>query len=246
MATLTSGTPSQLGEGLALSRSNSDSRTTAIPSHLLPPRQSITSSAPSSSPSPPPTTPTHTTGAGNTLSVAPSGASTLAYSPSLSSTTSSVISRQSSCKSTSSVIAVPFKTPIRGGKGVASSTRFSESPTAEYYAPGRGGGGGTEVSTPGSAVSYPSSATVSAAGERSSMSTTRGEDDVGAGSSGERGGTIGKANRMLQSAANGRPLLNERVDSSGLIRKGVDDFTFGEILGEGSYSTVSSCAVSRW
>jgi hypothetical protein len=169
----------------------------------------------------------------NTLSVIASASSGQAYP---SSNASSVISRQSSCTSTSSVIAVPFKTPVRGNAKTASS-RFPESPTTDYFAVSRGvGGTNTQVSTPGSTTSYPSSAT---AGERSSIGTINPIDDpLDGGSTADRRGSSSLNPRVTQGLLSGRPPMTDRVDSSGGMRKTIDDFVFGDVLGEGSYSTV--------
>lgn len=50
--------------------------------------------------------------------------------------------------------------------------------------------------------------------------------------------------KSVLSKAGVRPGMNEKADSNGALRKGTEDFKFGEILGEGSYSTVRSLYVA--
>ena len=166
------------------------------------------------------------------LSANPSHSSSLKATSSLSSS-SSVVSRQSSTRSTSSVQAVPFRTPIRGG---------SVNPA---YRTGNSGSGPRPLTNsalgeiPGSPDGYfvPLERIGSIpSGDRDSLRASSGDvtllEDARPGAARAGSSTLSdKPARMAISGLNGAEIM--------IVRKTVGDFTFADVLGEGSYSTVS-------
>lgn len=234
--------------------------------------------------------------------------SILDFSPSLSnSSSSSIISRQSSCRSTTSVIAVPFKQPVRGplagnqkikstatgvgggggGGGGGANPYFSAAPMRRKGSNGANGGNsypssllngnGNGVSANASASAngldsftfgktYPTPST-STNGDEGTRKVERkeeqeeNEEDImertrdsvilderpiipraGSSTLGNQpaikliptGSTIGEG-------GTGAEELNAMI-----IRKTPSDFKFGEVLGEGSYSTVCLSSSSSY
>lgn len=158
--------------------------------------------------------------------------SSLTATSSLSSS-SSVVSRQSSTRSTSSVQAVPFRTPIRGG---------SVNPAYRTGNPGSGPRPLTNSALgeiPGSPDGYfvPLERIGSIpSGDRDSLRASNGDTTLLAelrpGAERAASSTLSdKPARMAVGGLNGAEMV--------VVRKTVADFDFGDVLGEGSYSTVS-------
>jgi hypothetical protein len=189
-------------------------------------------------------------------------------SSSLSSETSSIVSRQSSTRSTTSVVAVPIRKPVRGpahaplnranssgiGRGFDSSSVSVVTPAPTNLPAGTGGSYFAGVLPSGAPPMRRGSS-----GEGSAMRTPPGNvgdgrlgdwTAVGVAVTGVKTGedetptrpSAGRAPSSATTTVASRP-RNERDGSASsltMIRKTVGDFTVGETLGEGSYSTVRS------
>lgn len=167
-----------------------------------------------------------------TLLAKPSQPSSLKATSSLSSS-SSVVSRQSSTRSTSSVQAVPFRTPIRGGSvnpayrtGNSGSASRPLTNSALGEIPGSPDGYFVPLERIGSIPS----------GDRDSLRASSGDVTL---LGDARPGVV----RAGTSTLSDKPAKIAVTGSNGvevmIVRKTVGDFTFRDVLGEGSYSTVS-------
>lgn len=162
----------------------------------------------------------------------PSHSSSLKATSSLSSS-SSVVSRQSSTRSTSSVQAVPFRTPSRGGSvnpayrtGNSNSAPRPLTNNALDEIPGSPDGYFVPLERIGSIPS----------GDRDSLRASTGDTTL-------LGGLRPPTERAPSSTLSDKPAKMAVSGSNGaeimIVRKTVADFMFGDVLGEGSYSTVS-------
>lgn len=157
----------------------------------------------------------------------PSDAPTFLSNPSLPpltsssslSSASSIVSRQSSTRSTSSVVAVPFRTPVRA----------AAYPSVGLYSAGQ---------HPASQDGYFSSATpLARRAEPEHAQPMLGEE--------VRPNPARASSSTLSAQPATRPANSRQGSNASIIvvRKTVGDFVFGEVLGEGSYSTVRRSAV---